>query len=51
MVVAGDARRWSIVTIDRPGVATERRLTLPTEVYLPNPMPIGSLSVPRVEPS
>lgn len=50
VVVAGDARRWSIVTIDRPGVATERRLTLPTEVYLPNPMPIGSLSVPRVEP-
>jgi len=50
VVVAGLPRRWSLVRIDRPGHATERRLDLPSAIFLPTPIPPGSLSPLMLEP-
>jgi hypothetical protein len=50
VVTSGRARRWHVVTIDKAGVATDRIVHLPSEVYLPMPIPIGSLSLSGPEP-
>ncbi|HET7472529.1 MAG TPA: hypothetical protein VFJ71_05355 [Candidatus Limnocylindrales bacterium] len=50
VVVAGRPRQWHIVTLDRAGRAVEHAVDLPREVYLPNPIPQGSISLPTIEP-
>jgi hypothetical protein len=50
VVTSGRPRRWHVVTIDKAGVATDRIVHLPSEVYLPMPIPIGSLSLSGAEP-
>ena len=50
VVTAGRPRRWHLVTITRSGSATERVVSLPGEVFLPSPTPLGSISIPDGEP-
>lgn len=50
VVLAGNDRRWHVVSIDRAGAAKDRVIRLPGEVFLPTPTPIGSISVPRFDP-
>ena len=50
LVLAGTARRWHVVSINRDGVAKDRLIKLPGEVFLPSPTPIGSISIPRLDP-
>jgi hypothetical protein len=50
VVTAGRPRRWHVVTIDKTGTAIDRIVRLPGEVYLPTPIPIGSISLSGAEP-
>ena len=50
VVVAGNGRRWHVVTITRGETAVDRIVHLPGGVFLPFPLPIGSISTPRVDP-
>ncbi len=50
VVTVGGVRRWNVVTITRRGTATNRVVRLPGEVFLPSPTPIGSMSIPRLDP-
>jgi len=50
VVTAGNTRRWHVVSIARNGVAKDRVVRLPGEVFLPSPTPIGSMSIPRLDP-
>lgn len=50
VVVAGQPRQWHLVGIDRPGRAVDRLVTLPGDVFLPTPIPQGSISLPDLEP-
>jgi hypothetical protein len=50
VVTAGSPRRWHVVTIDKAGGATDRIVRLPGEVYLPMPIPIGSINLSGGEP-
>ena len=36
--------------INRAGIATDRVVRLPAEVFLPSPTPIGAISIPRLDP-
>jgi hypothetical protein len=53
-VLAGTGRRWHLVTIEGSGstreAAVETVVELPGEVFLPLPIPNGSITVPRVAP-
>jgi hypothetical protein len=50
VVTAGNTRRWHVVSIARNRVARDLVVRLPGEVFLPTPTPIGSISVPRLDP-
>lgn len=50
VVMAGNARRWHVVSLDRDGIAKDRVIPLPGEVFLPSPPPIGSISISRLDP-
>ena len=50
VVVAGNGRRWHVVVVGRDGTAVDRVVHLPGAVFLPFPLPIGSISTPRVDP-
>ena len=50
VIVAGNGRRWHLVSIGSDGAATDRVVRLPGEVFLPSPTPIGSISISRVDP-
>jgi hypothetical protein len=50
VVLAGNDRRWHVVSIDMAGRAKDRVIPLPGEVFLPTPTPVGSISVPRFDP-
>ena len=50
VVVAGNGRRWHVVTIEGDETAIDRIVQLSGAVFLPFPMPIGSISTPRVDP-
>jgi len=50
VVVAGNRRRWHVVTIGRAETAVDRVVHLPGAVFLPFPLPIGSISTPRLDP-
>ncbi|HET7031145.1 MAG TPA: hypothetical protein VFI34_11585 [Candidatus Limnocylindrales bacterium] len=50
VVVAGQPRRWHLVELDRAGRATDHLVTLPFEVYVPQPVPHGWLTFSSVEP-
>ena len=50
VVTAGRPRRWHLVTIARSGAAIDRVVTLPGNVFLPTPTPLGSINVPDREP-
>jgi hypothetical protein len=50
VVTAGNTRRWHVVSIARNGVAKDLVVRLPGEVFLPSPTPIGSMSIPRLDP-
>jgi hypothetical protein len=48
-VVAGNDRRWHIVSIGRDGTASDHVVRLPYSVFLPAP-PVGSVIVPPLDP-
>jgi len=50
VVVAGNERRWHLVSMAADGTAHDRVVRLPREVFLPSPTPIGSMSIPRNDP-
>ena len=50
VVVPGEPRRWHLVSLDRPGHATDRAVTLPFDVYVPYPVPKGWLTFSSIEP-
>jgi hypothetical protein len=50
VVVAGNGRRWHVVTIGHKETAVDRVVHLPGAVFLPFPLPIGSISTPRLDP-
>ena len=49
VVTAGQPRRWHLVSIGPSGRALDRVVSLPGDVFLPNPTPIGSISLPDIE--
>jgi hypothetical protein len=53
-VLAGAGRRWHLVSIEGSGstreAAVETVVELPGEVFLPLPIPNGSITIPRVAP-
>jgi hypothetical protein len=53
-VLAADARRWHLVSIAGSGStrtkAVDTIVELPGEVFLPVPIPTGSITLPRVQP-
>jgi len=50
VVTAGNSRRWHVVSLARNGLAKDLVVRLPGEVFLPSPTPIGSMSIPRLDP-
>ena len=50
LVVAAQPRHWDLLSIDRLGRATAKLVKLPGEVFLPSPIPVGSINLPDVEP-
>lgn len=50
IAIAGNGRRWHLVTVEQAGRASDRIVELPPEVFLPSPTPIGSLTIPRLTP-
>jgi hypothetical protein len=50
VALAGAGRVWHLVTVDDTNPAHEVVVDLPAEVFLPNPVPIGSLTLPRLAP-
>jgi hypothetical protein len=50
VIIAGNGRRWHLVSIGSSGAATDRVVRLPGEVFLPSPTPIGSISISRLDP-
>jgi hypothetical protein len=50
VVLAAQPRQWRLVRIGDSGRAREQVVKLPFDVYLPSPIPIGSITVPDVEP-
>jgi len=50
VVVPGQPRVWHLVSLDRPGHATDDPVTLPFDVYVPYPVPNGWLTFSSIEP-
>ena len=50
VVVPGQPRVWHLVSLDRPGHATDHPVTLPFQVYVPYPVPNGWLTFSSIEP-
>lgn len=50
VAIAGHARRWHLIALDGAGRAKDRVVELPGEIFLPSPIPIGSISIPRLAP-
>ncbi len=50
VVTSGRPRVWHLVTVDAAGTTAERLVHLPGDVFLPSPIPNGSISLPATEP-
>lgn len=50
VVVPGQPRKWDLVQLDRAGRATDLRVALPGEIYLPFPVPRTWLTLSNLEP-
>ena len=50
VAIAANGRRWHLIAFARDGRVRDRVVELPGEIFLPPPIPIGSIGVPRVVP-
>lgn len=50
VAIAGNGRRWHLIEFAPGGRVRDRVVELPGEIFLPSPIPIGSISVPRFAP-
>jgi len=50
VVVAGQPRRWHLVSLGKQGAASDRVVRLPSDVFLPHPIPSTWMSSPELEP-